>query len=453
MATSQSPDGVRPNLERRPDFLSLCRHHEPGELIRSRTDSLRRALSRATTGSLDVVWLQGQSCTGCTMSLLQAEFPALDGVLSEFREGSSFHTTLMSDAGEAAMESLPASPDVLIVEGAVPVEIPRAATLGRDDHGERKPVLDWVIQLGERADVVVAVGSCSAFGGLPAAGRHDSSDVGADPTGARGLQFDGRESGGVFGPAFRTERGLPVVNVPGCPAHPEHVLLTLATILNGHEPKLDRFNRPLPLFGPLVHDDCDLRESYERGEFADEPGEDGCLYEAGCAGVYAYCDDSVRLRNGGTTICRAVGAPCIGCVEPAFWDRFTPFYESGEDRGPGPDQPAVCDGAATRDDGVGADDGASEESGGVTPLTDESGDEATVAGVTDTGVGDTGGASMLRGVAGGALPVGARPEMHGLGVVLGVLVALLLAPALPVVGAAAVASRWLGDDSRLAWGD
>jgi hydrogenase small subunit len=232
------------------------------------------------------------------------------------------------------------------------VETPLAATLGRDEHGRRKPVLDWVIELGEAADVVVAVGTCAAYGGLPAAGRHDSDDgVGSDPTGARGLQFDGRDPGGVFGPAFETGRGLPVVNVPGCPAHPEHVLLTLATLLAGHEPELDEYNRPLPIFGPLVHDDCALREEYEAGNFAQYPGDDGCLYDQGCAGVYSYCDDSVRLRNGGTTICRRVGAPCIGCVEPAFWDRFTPFYEPGEDDGDaGADAPSVGDVQAGDDD-------------------------------------------------------------------------------------------------------
>jgi hydrogenase small subunit len=344
--TTQTTDGERGTGDPRPDFLDLCRHHEAGTVVEQCADELRRSLATATEGAVEAVWLQGQSCTGCTISTLQSEFPAIEGALSEFREAVSFHPTLMERAGDEAMAPLDADPDVLIVEGSVPVEVPRAATLGRDERGEPKPVVDWVIELAETADLVVAVGSCSAYGGLPAAGRHDSADVGADPTGARGLQFDGREPGGVFGPAFRTGRGLPVVNVPGCPAHPEHVLLTLGTVLNGHRPALDEFNRPLPVFGPLVHDDCSLRQEYEAGNFADEPGGDGCLYEAGCAGVYAYCDDSKRLRNGGTTICRAVGAPCIGCVEPAFWDRFTPFYDTGEDDGcAGYDAPAVRAGA------------------------------------------------------------------------------------------------------------
>lgn len=294
-------------------------------------EALSAALSRGVGGSVEVAWIQGQSCSGCTMSLLQSDTPGIEETLSDLREQMSFHTTLMAPAGKEAMSELETDIDVLIVEGSVPTEVPRAATLGVDEHGEPRPVVDWVIELGEQADVVIAAGSCAAFGGLPAAGRFDSVDVGESPTGARGLQFDGEEPGGIFGPEFRTGRDLPVVNVSGCPLYAEHLLLTLAAVLNGHNPRLDEYNRPLPLFGPLVHDDCDLREDYECLSFAGEPGGDGCLYDAGCAGVYAHCDGSMRLRNGGTTVCRQVGAPCIGCVEPAFWDRFSPFYDDGRD--------------------------------------------------------------------------------------------------------------------------
>lgn len=343
----------RDGLDGRPapdNFLEQCRNREAGSVVSEDGSSIAETLATVIDGNTTVAWLQAQSCSGCTVSTLQSEFPEIEGVLGEFREAASFHPTLMAEAGEAAMDTLSGTPDVLIVEGSVPVETPLAATLGRDEHGNRKPILDWVIELGEAADVVVAVGTCAAYGGLPAAGRHDSDGgVGSDPTGARGLQFDGRDPGGVFGPAFESGRGLPVVNVPGCPAHPEHVLLTLATLLAGHEPELDEFGRPLPIFGPLVHDDCDLRSEYEAGNFAQYPGDDGCLYDQGCAGVYSYCDDSLRLRNGGTTICRQVGAPCIGCVEPAFWDRFTPFYEPGDDDGcAGLSEPSVGTPTANR---------------------------------------------------------------------------------------------------------
>ena len=321
-----------------PDFLEVAAKTEPGNVVDTHLPELKSALQRGVDGNVDIAWIQGQSCSGCTMSLLQSEDPGIERIIGELREQMAFHTTVMEPAGESAMEALSETPDILVVEGAIPTQIPSAATLGVDEKGNPKPILDWVVELGERADVVIAAGSCAAFGGLPAAGRFDSGDVGESATGARGLQFDGREPGGIFGPEFRTRRGLPVINISGCPLYADHLVLTLATLLNGHEPALDEFNRPLPLFEPLVHDDCELRDDYECFEFADNPGEDGCLYEAGCAGVYAYCDGSMRLRNGGTTVCRNAGAPCIGCVEPAFWDRFSPFYENNpEDDGTDPD--------------------------------------------------------------------------------------------------------------------
>jgi hydrogenase small subunit len=346
MATTQqgvSPS-VKPQPSTEPDFLALADEHEPGDVITDYSREISAALSKATDEEFDVAWIQGQSCTGCTISLLQGEYPDVEEQLSTFRESISFHPTLMTDAGENALDGLGPDLDVLIVEGSIPTTVPRAATLGVDHEGNRRPVLDWVMELGQRADVVIGVGSCAAFGGLPAAGKNDKPSVGSGPTGAKGLQFEGQDAGGVFGPDFETGAELPVINIPGCPAHPDHVLLTLATVLNGHDPILDEYNRPMPLFEPLVHDDCDLRDDYECGEFASEPGEDGCLYDAGCAGVYAHCDCTDRLRNGETAICRDVGAPCIGCVEPGFWDRFTPFYSTGQTRS-APSDPSPIDAA------------------------------------------------------------------------------------------------------------
>jgi hydrogenase small subunit len=317
-----------------PNLAALADESDPGDVMDDHAGEIATALRRATAGDVDVTWLQAQSCTGCTMSMLQAEFPGIEESLSEFREAISFHPTLMTAGGAAAMDRLSHSPDVLIVEGSVPTEVPRAATLGHDEDGQPRPILDWVVSLAEEAEYVVAIGSCSAFGGLPAAYAGQAPDKGGrGPTGAKGLQFTGQEEGGVFGPEFETGAGTSVINIPGCPSHPDHVLLTLATLLNGHEPDLDDKNRPLPFFGPNVHATCSLFDEFVEGDMAEYPGDSGCLAEVGCAGFYAFCDDSDRLRNDGTSICRTAGAPCIGCVEPDFWDRFSPFYEKGDSQG------------------------------------------------------------------------------------------------------------------------
>lgn len=305
-----------------------------GAVVSEYTTEIAAALEQATEGDLEVVWLQGQSCSGCSISLLQGEYPSLEGVLSDFRLELTFHPTLMAPSGAEAIESMSDAPDVLVLEGAIPTEIPSAATVGRDEQGNPKPLVDWVLELAPNAEYVVSVGNCASFGGWPAAQNgSEGYGLGDNVTGAKGLQMTGRDGTGVLGPDFTSGAGLPVVNIGGCPAHPDYVLLTIATILNGHAPELDRFNRPLPFFDPCIHDECSLRGAFDKGEFADEPGDDGCLIKTGCAGPWTNCDDSTRLWNGGTSVCRDVGAPCIGCMEPGFWDRFSPFYEpvAGQD--------------------------------------------------------------------------------------------------------------------------
>lgn len=304
-----------------------------GAVVSQHTTELAAALEQATEGEKEVVWLQGQCCSGCTISLLQGEYPSLEDTLSEFRLEVSFHPTVMAESGEDAIESMSSDPDVFVLEGSIPVDIPEAATVGFDEQGNKKPIVDWVKELAPKADVVMGVGNCAAFGGWPAAeNKKRLYDLGENVTGARGLQFEGHGRTGVFGPDFTSEAGLPVINIGGCPPQPDYILLTLASILNGHTPELDEYNRPYPFYKPLVHDQCSLRGAFDRGEFAEYPGDDGCLYAVGCAGPYTYCDDSKRLWNGGTSVCRDVGAPCIGCMEPNFWDRFSPFYKPVEEQ-------------------------------------------------------------------------------------------------------------------------
>ena len=315
----------------RRNFLKLAGAAGAGTVISEYSSEVGAALQTANDGDVEVVWLQGQGCTGCTISTLQGEYPSLEGAINAFRLGVTFHPTIMGPAGDDAIESMSKSPDVLVVEGAIPTEMPEAATLGLDEEGHHKPLQDWVEELAPESQYVVAAGNCAAFGGWPAAeNKKGLYDLGPNVTGAKGLQFEGKEKGGVLGADFTSKAGLPVVNIAGCPLHPDYLLLTLASVLNGHTPEVDEYHRPSPFYDPNLHDQCALRGEFDRGEFATELGESGCLYKVGCAGPYTYCDDSMRLWNGRTSVCRNVGAPCIGCMEPAFWDRFSPFYEPVE---------------------------------------------------------------------------------------------------------------------------
>ncbi|MFT4921863.1 MAG: hydrogenase small subunit [Haloarculaceae archaeon] len=328
MSQSQT-DGARSTTRR--NFLKLAGTMATGAVVSEHSTEIASALQQATDGPKEVVWLQGQCCSGCTISLLQGEYPSLEQTLSEFRLDVTFHPTIMAEWGDDAIDSMSKDPDVLIVEGSIPTEMTQAATVGTDENGNPKPVYDWVQELAPNAEYVIAVGNCASFGGWPAAENKTQPNGGPkNVTGARGLQYWDHGRKGVFGPDWTAGSGLPVVNIGGCPPQPDYILLTLASILNGHVPELDDKNRPLAFYEPNIHDQCSLRGEFDRGEFAEHPGDDGCLYKVGCAGPYTWCDDSKRLWNGGTSVCRDVGAPCIGCMEPAFWDRFSPFYEPVE---------------------------------------------------------------------------------------------------------------------------
>jgi hydrogenase small subunit len=46
----------------------------------------------------------------------------------------------------------------------------------------------------------------------------------------------------------------------------------------------------------------------------------------GCKGPVAFQNCPIVRWNGGTNWPIGCGHPCVGCSEPAFWDRMTPFY-------------------------------------------------------------------------------------------------------------------------------
>ena len=63
-------------------------------------------------------------------------------------------------------------------------------------------------------------------------------------------------------------------------------------------------------------------------QFGDEYHKLGyCLYKVGCRGPETYNNCPVAKFNDGTSWPVEAGHPCIGCSEPQFWDKFTPFYE------------------------------------------------------------------------------------------------------------------------------
>jgi len=258
-----------------------------------------------------LVWLQAGSCGGCTMSVLER---GLFDALRRMGLRLLWHPSLSLDEGgrvRALLDSIVAGEthlDILCVEGAA---LRGPGGTGRFDRFAGRAMLDWLRDLAPRAGACVAVGSCAAFGGLPAA---------APSTDAVGLQYADDAPGGALGADYVSAGGLPVVNVSGCAPHPDWILETLQALAAGclGPADLDVFARPRLFADHLAHHGCARNEFYEFKASAEAPYERGCLMESlGCKATQAVGDCAQRVWNGGGG-CTRVGSTCIACTSPGF---------------------------------------------------------------------------------------------------------------------------------------
>jgi hydrogenase small subunit len=272
---------------------------------------------------LPVVYLQTAACSGCAVSLLNSASPTIKNVLIDqiapgIHINLRFHPVIMAAAGELAIQVLEDTAAqqkgeyVLVVDGAVSTD--PDAVYGAVGERDGKPVtmLQRVTELARDSLAVIALGTCAAFGGIPAAKPN--------PTKCKSVK-DALDAQGI---------SKPLINVPGCPPHPDWFVGTVASvILNGlpSADDLDEFLRPKAFYGKLIHENCPRRAYFDEGKFAKKFGDEGCLYELGCKGPITYADCPLRKWNSGTNWVIGAGAPCNGCTQPEFPDQTAPFYE------------------------------------------------------------------------------------------------------------------------------
>lgn len=274
-----------------------------------------------------VLWLQSGGCGGCTLSWLGSEMGPLFETLHDEGIELLWHPSLSEATGAEAQAILRDCAvgqrpfDVLCVEGSL-LRGPNGTGRFHLMAGTGIPFIEWVKQLARQARHVVAVGTCAAFGGVTAAG--------INPTDACGLQYDGTTLGGLLGKDFRDAAGLPVINVAGCPTHPDWVTETLIALTRGNlaEADLDELARPRFYADHLVHHGCPRNEFYEFKASAEHASEQGCLMEhMGCKGTQAHADCNLRPWNGSGS-CLTGGYACVRCTEPGFEEPGHPFAET-----------------------------------------------------------------------------------------------------------------------------
>lgn len=293
---------------------------------------LAKALAAMTEGKPPVIWIQGQNCTGCSVSFLNTNYPmAAELVLDKL--SVRYHPTVMAAAGDVAISAIEETVKekkgsyVLIVEGPIPTaENGEFCTFGLEketvnfngfQRRKDKPIYEWMKELVPGAAAVIAMGNCASFGGIPAA---NASVTGAKP---------------VLEIVIEIDKGMKdkVINIGGCPAHPDWLIGTvLDYLINGKVPELDEHRRPKAFFGKLIHENCERRAAFDAGLFLEDwndqnPDMKLCLFKMGCKGPVTYADCPVRRWNSGTNWCVGANAPCHGCAEPYFYKDLSPLYK------------------------------------------------------------------------------------------------------------------------------
>jgi hydrogenase small subunit len=295
----------------RRDFLRFCGLMTATLALQAR-ETPRIAHALATSGTrLPVIWLEFQSCTGDTMSLLQSTNPTVSQILLETLS-VNYCETLMVPAGVDAEKSrddtLAQYPKqyVAVVEGSIPTK----------DGGVYcsvggRSALSIAQEVCSQSLATVAVGTCASAGGWPGATPN--------PTGAVGVKA--------------AVPNIPrLITLPGCPMNVANLTALFVYYLTYNQwPATDSLGRPSFAYGEEIHENCPRHDHYEAERFVQQWGDAGhragwCLFEMGCRGPATHSNCHKVKWNEGTNWPVGAGHPCVGCTNAGFWDTMTPFY-------------------------------------------------------------------------------------------------------------------------------
>lgn len=311
------PVSLPPQMLKEDPFVQITRRHflkwaaasaavlglSPAELLR-----LNEAMAAAS--SPPVLWLQGASCTGCSVAALNAVQPTTIDDLLLNKISLKYHPTLMAAGGEAALQAMDreaqanAGKFILILEGGVPTALNGRYCIIGERGGVPVTMLEAARALAPQAKQVIAIGTCAAFKGVPGAGSNFTGILAAKEV-LKGLTAH------------------PVINLPGCPAPPETVFGVIVSLLAGKALSLDKLGRPTQFYGSKVHSLCPRRGTSK----AKILGDPGCLINLGCVGPQTNDNCPNRKWNNGANWCIGAGQVCIGCSNTTFPQ--TPLFGFG----------------------------------------------------------------------------------------------------------------------------
>ena len=295
------------NVSRR-DFLKFCGISTAAVgLSTSELGLLEKAL--ASPNGPSVIWLQGSGCTGCSESFLNRISATGPKTAAEVLINSInlvYHPNLMALAGQDAVAQAEAAYQkggyLLAVEGGIPTAFGGRACYAWT-YNENEVTFEQAVRtLAAKAAGILCIGTCAAWGGIPAAPPN--------PTGVMGV---------------KELTGKTTINIPGCPTHPDWIVWAVVQLLTNKPIALDSFGRPTQFFSTTVHDLCPRNG----GTRATKIGVDNtCLMDLGCRGPMTMSNCPQQKWNNQVNWCVDANAPCIGCTEPGF-PGTNPFYAPG----------------------------------------------------------------------------------------------------------------------------
>jgi hydrogenase small subunit len=248
---------------------------------------------------VSVLWLtSGLGCDGESIAMTAATNPSIEDLLRGCLPGMPpvvlYNPVFAYDNGEDFLGAFFAAaagaldPFLLVLEGSVANEEINAdghwSGFGVGEDGQPISTCTWIDRLAPRAAAVLALGTCAAYGGIPAMRNN--------PTGAMGLRD-------YLGWRWSSRLGLPVINLPGCPVQPDNITETLLRVtlhIAGMGPaiELDDQGRPRSLFARTVHETCNRAGMAEQAMFSDGHGDERCLVKLGCKGPVVKCNVPTR---------------------------------------------------------------------------------------------------------------------------------------------------------------